>query len=199
MSTVLAAIAAALLSGFGGAYLGAWITTRHDRIERLRALRTSAADDAVQAWSAALFAIDAASMLHEDRSLTNVDMKRDAVRGKIAEAHQLVNHAVTLSVRIYLLFTSISVTARNADAVLDEARQALIQLKKGNAQEARRLHDEASVSQYYLVLAAGEAIASTGTKRDVARDFKIALKVDDIHPHIRVRKRERELSQDDDT
>ncbi len=41
MQTIIAAVAAALLSGFGGAYLGAWITTRHDRTERLRALRIS--------------------------------------------------------------------------------------------------------------------------------------------------------------
>jgi hypothetical protein len=92
------ALVVAAASGFGGAYLGAWTTTKHDRIERARTQRIEAADDLVQTWATALFAIDAA--------LTEVEMPTGRVPERIPEARDYVNAAVKSSVRVDLLFGS---------------------------------------------------------------------------------------------
>ena len=190
VGTIATAVTASLLSGFAGAYLGAWITTKHDRTERLRALRIDAADDLVQAWATALFAIDSAIRDREEPRTGSVDQKARALAAKISEAHELVNKAVTLSVRVDLLFASTSPTSTNTNAVRDEARQSLHALEQGEVQQARKWHGQASLSHAYLVVAAGEAISSTGTRRDAARDYGTALAVPEIHPEVRAAARE---------
>jgi hypothetical protein len=173
-----AAVIAAVLSGFGGAYLGARLTTRHDRRERARTRRIEAADDLVQAWATALFAIDAG--INELESTGN-----PPAPAAILEMRLLINAAVKLSVRFDLLFVAISLASKNEDAVRDHARAAVAAVEAGDADEARRRHAAASISQAWLVNTAAEAIESTGTRRDVARQLQDVLKEPEANPEHR--------------
>ncbi len=101
---------------------------------------------------------------------------------RIAELHELINAAVTLSVRVDLLFSAISLASRNEDALRDQARAAVVALLDGDVNEARRLHGAASRRQAWLVNTAAEAIESTGTRRDFARRFKAVLKSPEADP-----------------
>jgi len=94
---------------------------------------------------------------------------------------------VRLSVRVDLLFTTVSPTASNANAVRDETRAAIQALRDGDPKLARRHHLDASLHQAWLVNAAGEAIDSTGTKHDAARQFKELRDGTDLDPDQRRR------------
>jgi hypothetical protein len=181
METALIALAAAALSGFGGAMWGARIANRHDRIERLRARRIDAADEMLQEWALALFAIDAA--------INELETPAGQIAERVETAVQHVNTAIRLSVRVDLLFTIVGATAANANAVRDEARHAILSIRNSDAKEARRHHGEASLHQAWLVNAAGEAISSTGTKHDDARRFTELRSETDLHPAARISRR----------
>jgi hypothetical protein len=177
-----AALAAAFISGLGGAYLGAWKTTSHDRIERARTRRIEAADTLVAAWATALFAINA---VIED--LERLEEQGDYSTGELPRAilaplHELVNAAVKASVRLDLLFGANSLPASNTNAVRDQTRAAITALELADTGEARRRFDDASLSQAWLVNTAAEAIASTGTKRDAARKLKAMLDEPEADP-----------------
>jgi ABC-type arginine transport system permease subunit len=160
----ISAVAAALLSGFAGAYLGAWKTTRHDRVERARTRRIEAADDLVQAWATALFGIDAA--------ITALLTGFDGFPALAVEAQRHVNVAIKSSVRVDLLFGVIGLAASNSNAVRDGTRGALHAVQRGDADTARQHHAAASLSLAYLVNLLADEIESTGTRRDLARKFK---------------------------
>ena len=169
------ALAIAVGSGFGGAYLGARMTTSHDRIERARTRRIEAADDLVQAWGAALFAIDAA--INEAATPA-----RGQLPSRIAEARNLINSAVNLSTRLDLLLGAISLASRNEDAIRDHARASVAAAEKRDVVEARKRHGAASVSLAWLVNTAAEAIASTGTRHDPAKRFKEVRRESEADP-----------------
>ena len=178
VEAVVAALAAAGVSGFAGIYLGAWKTTRHDRVERARARRIDTADELVQAWATALFTIDGAIL----------ELARPAagdLPARIAQAHEDVSTAVKSSVRADLLFGTQSLVAKNTNAVRDETRSSIHAIEQGEAHRARQLHGDASLSQSWLVVAAAAAIQSTGEKGDVARRFETALNEPEIDPSIR--------------
>jgi hypothetical protein len=158
------------------------MTTRHDRAERLRARRIDAADEMLQEWATALFAIDTA--------INELQTPSGKLESLVATARDHVNAAVKLSVRVDLLFTVIGPTASNTTAVRDQARLALEAIEQGDANRARQFHGDSSLSQSWLVNAAGEAINSTGTRRDAADEFKAALETPEIHPEVRARQRE---------
>lgn len=162
MPTWAIAILAAVPSGFLGAWFGAWQQTRHDRIERLRDRRIDAADALVQAWPTALFAIDGA-IDEPDAS---------ASQALIAQARRQVNEAVRLSVRVDLLFGSMSLTSSITNVVRDEARHALHALERGDINAARQHHSEASLVHAYLVIVAGAEIERTGKTRMARRRHK---------------------------
>lgn len=103
----------------------------------------------------------------------------------IARAHDEVTAAVKSSVRVDLLFAAISPTASNTNAVRDQAREAIHAIEQDDPNLARRHHLDASLSQSYLVNVAGEAIQSTGTRRDIARKFKGVRKLPDADPKNR--------------
>ncbi|HEU5214908.1 MAG TPA: hypothetical protein VFU30_05155 [Gaiellaceae bacterium] len=182
------ALVIAAASGFAGAYLGAWTTARHDRIERARTRRIEAADDLVQAWAAVLFALDEAIQkftapigLGPDRVTIKLDL--------ITNLQQLITAAVTLSIRVDLLFSSIGLAAKNEDALRDQSRAAVGALLDGNFDEARRLHAAAAMSQAWLVNTLAEAIDATGTRRDVARQLRDVSKEPESDPANRLRDR----------
>jgi hypothetical protein len=160
------ALVIAAASGFGGAYVGARTTARNDRIERARTRRIEAADDLVQAWATALFAIDEAIN----------QLPAPGGQPRVPQLLKLVNDAVKLSVRLDLLFTAISLPAQHTNEVRDHARAAIAAIERGDANEARRAHAGASLSLGWLVNTAAEAIESTGTRRDAARSLKEMLK-----------------------
>ena len=176
-----AAVGAAVLSGFGGAYLGARMTTRHDRIERARARRIEAADDLVQAWPSALFVIEALIGQIKSARPETTPMRSYSV----PEAYDLINTAVSLSTRLDLLLGAVSLASRNEDAVRDQARAAVAAILEGDLEEARRQHAAASLSLAWLVNTAGGAIASTGTKKDEARRFREVPNEPDADPSRR--------------
>jgi hypothetical protein len=171
----VAALVIAAASGFGGAYLGAWTTARHDRIEQARTRRIEAAEDLVKAWAAVLFAIDAG--IQEFGAPIGLGPDRATKKlARIVEVQELITAAVTLSIRVDLLFSATSLAAKNEDALRDQTRAALEALMDGDLARASRLHAAASISQVWLVNTAAEAIQSTGTRRDFARSFKAVPK-----------------------
>ncbi len=87
----IGALAIAAASGFGGAYLGARTTARHDRIERERQRRIAAADDLVQSYSEALFAIGSA--------ISELEASSGLVGPAVAGAKERVRRAVQHSTR----------------------------------------------------------------------------------------------------
>jgi GTP1/Obg family GTP-binding protein len=170
------ALAIAAASGFGGAYLGAWTTARHDRTERARARRIEAADELVQAWSSALFALDTA--------INQLKLSHDLFPG-VSRLHELINTAVTLSVRVDLLFGTVSLTSRNENAVRDHARAAVAAIERDDPEEARKQQGDAAESLAWLVNTAAEAIESTGTRRDFARRLKEVQRESGADPVLR--------------
>ena len=169
------AVVLAGASGFFGAYLGAWTTARSDRIERARTRRIEAVDELVAAWTAVLFALDTA--IQELEALAtgepNPAARMTSRRNELAD---LITAAVTLSVRVDLLFGAASLPSRNGYALRDQARSTLNALKDGDAVKARELHWAASVSLTWLVNTATDAIESTGTRSDWVRTAKKAMR-----------------------
>ncbi len=182
VEVLVGAVIVAAGSGFGGVWFGARTTTRHDRIERARSRRIAAADDLVRAWATALFAIDAA--------IRELETPTGVLPVKIAQAHDDVTTAVKLSVRVDLLFGTTSLTSAHTNAVRDEAREAIHAIETGDVNAARQNHGDASMSHAWLVIAAAEAIQSTGEKSDVARTFKAVLEEPEIDPDMRTRSRQ---------
>jgi hypothetical protein len=171
---VVAVVAAALLSGLAGAWLGAWTQTRHDRRERLRDRRIAAADDLTQAWGRALFVVDMAIDSAPAGQPTN-EPTLDLLNAEI-------NKAVMLSARVDLLFDARSVTSQNSNALMRQLRLAVQSLRDGDSQTARRHQLNAGESMGWLVTAAAQAIASTGRRTDALRTINKALDEADIDP-----------------
>lgn len=164
----------AALSGFLGAVVGAFLTSRHDRRERFRALRVESATAFLRACADALLQTSVAASTVERRLTDKVEGHLTAeeaateMKDAIDRTHTLIAEAAARRALVQLLFGTGSPTEMSGAALLAHLRNAADALDppEFDVVTAHECHASAALEMEALSETATNAILQTGTTRD---------------------------------